>query len=46
MNNFYPDVLTTLSNLSSDEVFTSPILANKILDLLPKKFGQIKILHF
>ena len=34
-SNHYPDVLTTLSNLSSDEVFTSPKLANEILDRLP-----------
>ncbi len=37
MNNSYPDVLTTLSNLSSDEVFTSPKLANEILDSLPQE---------
>ncbi len=30
-----PDVLTCLANLSSDEVFTPPKLANEILDLLP-----------
>ncbi len=32
-----PDVLTCLSNLSNDEVFTPPQLANKILDLLPNE---------
>ncbi|OGV32722.1 MAG: restriction endonuclease [Lentisphaerae bacterium GWF2_45_14] len=34
-NNYNPDVLTCLANLSSDEVFTPPQLANKMLDLLP-----------
>jgi site-specific DNA-methyltransferase (adenine-specific) len=32
---YNPDVLTCLANLSSDEVFTPPQLANQILDLLP-----------
>lgn len=32
-----PDVLSCLANLSSDEVFTPPGLANQILDLLPKE---------
>jgi len=32
-----PDVLTCLANLSSDEVFTPPELANQILDLLPEE---------
>ncbi len=34
-NSYNPDVLTCLANLSSDEVFTPPQLANQILDLLP-----------
>lgn len=33
--NYNPDVLTCLANLSNDEVFTPPNLANDILDLLP-----------
>ncbi len=33
--NYNPDVLSCLANLSSDEVFTPPKLANEILDLLP-----------
>ncbi len=33
--NYNPDVLSCIANLSSDEVFTPPKLANKILDLLP-----------
>ena len=34
-SNYNPDILTCLANLSSDEVFTPPQLANEILDLLP-----------
>jgi len=34
-NRHNPDVLTCLANLSSDEVFTPPKMANEILDLLP-----------
>lgn len=33
---YNPDVLTCLANLSNDEVFTSPEIANAILDMLPK----------
>lgn len=33
--NYNPDVLSCLANLSSDEVFTPPELANRMLDLLP-----------
>jgi hypothetical protein len=33
--NYNPDILTCLANLSSDEVFTPPQLANRILDMLP-----------
>jgi site-specific DNA-methyltransferase (adenine-specific) len=36
INNYNPDVLTCLANLSNDEVFTPPALANQMLDLLPK----------
>jgi site-specific DNA-methyltransferase (adenine-specific) len=32
---YNPDVLSCLANLSSDEVFTPPSLANKVLDMLP-----------
>ena len=32
-----PDILTCLANLSNEEVFTSPQVANKMLDLLPDK---------
>lgn len=33
--NYNPDVLTCLANLSNDEVFTPPAITNQILDLLP-----------
>jgi site-specific DNA-methyltransferase (adenine-specific) len=33
--NYNPDVLSCLANLSNDEVFTPPTLANDMLDLLP-----------
>src|SRR5574344_678476 len=33
--NYNPDVLNCLANLSNDEVFTPPTLANQVLDLLP-----------
>lgn len=36
-NNYTPDVLECLANLSSDEVFTPPEVANKILDMLPQE---------
>lgn len=32
---YNPDVLSCLANLSNDEVFTPPELANQVLDLLP-----------
>lgn len=35
VSNYNPDVLTCIANLSSDEVFTPPQLANRMLDLLP-----------
>ena len=41
-SNYNPDVLTCLANLSSDEVFTPPQLANQILDLLPKDIWSDK----
>lgn len=34
---YSPDILNCLANLSSDEVFTSPELANRMLDLLPQE---------
>jgi len=34
---YNPDVLTCLANLSNDEVFTPPDIANQMLDLLPQE---------
>ena len=31
-DNYNPDVLSCIANLSSDEVFTPPELANRMLD--------------
>ena len=36
-NMYNPDVLTCLANLSNDEVFTPPEVANRMLDMLPKE---------
>ena len=41
-NDFYsgiynPDVLSCLANLSNDEVFTPPEVANAMLDMLPQE---------
>lgn len=35
-SNYNPDVLNCIANLSNDEVFTPPDLANRVLDLLPQ----------
>ncbi len=37
VSSYNPDVLSCLANLSSDEVFTPPQLANQMLDLLPQE---------
>ena len=39
-NNHNPDVLNCLANLSSDEVFTSPKIANSMLDMLPQELFE------
>jgi len=36
-NTYNPDVLSCLANLSNDEVFTPPEIANQLLDLLPQE---------
>lgn len=36
-NVYNPDVLSCLANLSSDEVFTPPSVANAMLDMLPQE---------
>ncbi|MDO9580349.1 MAG: Eco57I restriction-modification methylase domain-containing protein, partial [Bacteroidales bacterium] len=45
-SNYNPDVLTCIANLSSDEVFTPPKLANQILDLLPAELWSDKGVKF
>jgi len=39
-SSYNPDVLSCLANLSSDEVFTPPGLANQMLDLLPQSLWR------
>ncbi len=41
-----PDVLSCLANLSNDEVFTPPNLANAMLDLLPQTLFESKETKF
>ena len=36
-DNYNPDVLTCLANLSNDEVFTPPTVVNRMLDMLPSE---------
>jgi len=43
---YNPDVLSCLANLSSDEVFTPPRLANEMLDLLPAELWSDKNAKF
>ncbi len=43
---YNPDVLTCIANLSSDEVFTPPQLANQMLDLLPADLFRDKNARF
>jgi len=45
-NNYNPDVLTCLANLSNDEVFTPPQMVNQILDLLPTEIWSDKNARF
>lgn len=44
--NYNPDVLTCLANLSNDEVFTPPNVANAVLDMLPKDLWKDKSTTF
>ena len=37
---YNPDVLSCIANLSNDEVFTPPELANRIIDMLPQELFQ------
>lgn len=44
---YNPDVLSCIANLSNDEVFTPPELANQVLDMLPQEIWSdpdVKIL--
>lgn len=43
---YNPDVLTCLANLSNDEVFTSPKIANQILDMLPEEIWHDSTVTF
>lgn len=45
-SSYNPDVLTCLANLSSDEVFTPPQLANQILDMLPESIWRDRNARF
>jgi len=38
--NYNPDILSCLANLSSDEVFTPPEIANSMLDMLPTELFE------
>lgn len=39
-NAYNPDVLSCIANLSNDEVFTPPELANKMIDMLPQELFE------
>ena len=43
-SNYNPDVLNCIANLSNDEVFTPPELANRVLDLLPQEESDAYLL--
>lgn len=45
-DNYNPDVLSCLANLSNDEVFTPPEIVNKMLDLLPVELWSNKEIKF
>ncbi len=40
INNYNPDVLLCLANLSNDEVFTPPNIVNQMLDMLPAEIWR------
>ena len=44
--NYNPDILTCISNLSSDEVFTPPEIAKLMLDNLPKEIWENENIKF
>lgn len=37
---YNPDVLSCLANLSNDEVFTPPVVVNRMLDMLPQELFE------
>ena len=37
---YNPDVLSCIANLSNDEVFTPPEVANAMLDMLPQELFE------
>ena len=45
-DSYNPDVLSCIANLSSDEVFTPPKLANEMLDLLPDEIWHDRTIKF
>ena len=45
-NTYNPDVLSCLANLSSDEVFTPPDIAGKMLDTLSQELFSTSRLYF
>lgn len=45
-NHHNPDILTCIANLSSDEVFTPPRVANQMLDSLPKEIWKDETVKF
>ncbi len=46
IRSYNPDVLSCLANLSSDEIFTPPHVANQVLDLLPRQLWTNKNARF
>lgn len=46
LQQYNPDILSFIANLSSDEVFTPPTIVNQILDLLPEYIWQDKEITF
>lgn len=46
INQYNPDVLSCLANLSNDEVFTPPSIVNKMLDMLPNELWSNKYARF
>ena len=45
-NNYNPDVLNCLANLSNDEVFTPTIIVKSMLDSLPSEIWKDKNVTF